>query len=641
VAAGSIVGGKEAAMKRHVPIESLCAFALITLAGCGDAEMFARQPREARAEAGPRAQLRSDSSITARRLWSGSEFDGIPSPDGRLLLMSRLNGNVSILELSTGKIRDITPNGDNEKRAYYAAAFSPDGKQIGYVFEDWENDSLAIVIANADGSATRRVTSTTGENSAWLHGWSPDGESLLISRNDARNKSLHLVSLGTGQERQLKSFDWRGAGQARFSADGKYLLYKRQTAEREVNTDLFAIELQTGREQQLTRTPQSEHPIGMDANGRVYYHTVSNGSATIWSAMLTTKGLSVPALLRSDIVGLSAAALEGGRIYYQTTGMDHRLYIASVDSRTAILSQPALIQRRQDARIASAAWSPEGDHLAFVLRYSTAGNVSGQSVGFVPLNAGEAREISLGPLGYIGSPIVWDEHGVRVVAPENGRPRVHSLDFATGAVEVMGVERLKQIGGANPRDRLSDDRGTVYFARWPARPHPDSLHQIVARELGGTERVVYKTPRSINPNLIRSPDGQSIAFIAYAGDNASTLEIIPISGGTARVVATASKPATIGSFQWTESGHLLFARRMATGEEIWRVPVTGGIAERVYSAEPGVSINQLVLSPDRRRLAFTTNVQADRSITWSTWQKNEFWVLDGLPTQQTQTGSRR
>ena len=68
----------------------------------------------------------------------------------------------------------------------------------------------------------------------------------------------------------------------------------------------------------------------------------------------------------------------------------------------------------------------------------------------------------------------------------------------------------------------------------------------------------------------------------------------------------------ISSIAWSRDGRvLLFARR----DELWRVAVAGGAAQKVASVAP--NLHELRLHPDGRRIAFTAGVH-----------HGEVWVME-------------
>ena len=612
---------------------------LAVLTGCNDGA-FARPSRHAKAESAPASVQSRDTTIRTRRLWSGSEYEAVPSPDGRSLLVGMADGNVGILDVGTAQIRKVTTDGDMKKTAYYAGAFSPDGKQVAFIFENWDKDSVAIIVANADGTQRRALINAAAPSWAWVQDWSPDGEWLLINHSGNLSLSMQMISTRDGRKRQLKSFDWRVPINPTFSADGRFVTYSFQTSERDVNLDLYSIDLQSGREQQLTRTSESEIAVGMDARQRIYYTTFAQGSGRIWSALRSNTGLGKPTLTRSDLVGLYAATFRGGRIYYATKQTDSRLNVASIDSRTGAMSSPVVIQRFEDAPAEALVWSPDGEHLAVFQRRHYGGRVASQSVAVQSVNTAERREFSLGPIGYVGAPMIWDQSGIRIPARQNNRNDWHLLNFATGNTRVIEAEEFMRIGAAIYPQNRADGGRTLFAIKRADASKGDTLHRIVARDWqSGTERVIHSS-RHLLRGLTRSPDGQSLAYVS-GGEHAAALEIVPVTGGTPRTIWKVEEPEWIGAaigtpLPWSSSGHL-FVTKITSGSaatvEIWRVLADGSGAERVYVADRGINLGNLHMSPNRQRIAFTTSLPNVTQAGTEYTPKFEYWVLEGLPTK--------
>ena len=622
------------------------AFALLAvLTGCKDGA-FARPSRHARAESAPISSFGSDTTIKARRLWSGTELGGVPSPDGRFQLVSTLDGNVAILDLANGAVRKLTTDGDVDRRAYYPGAVSPNGKEVAFVLEDYAitaGDATTIIIASVDGKNSRQLMRGQIKVRGWVSDWSPDGKWLLATRSENSANTLRLISPSDGTERQLKTFDWRGALNPSFSADGRYVLYSFLTSEKQLNRDLYVLDLQTGREQQISDGPDNEIAIGMDASHNVYYTTTTNGQRRIWSARLTAKGLDQPTLVRNDLIGLASASLAHGKLYYETGTADFRLQLASIDPLSGAMTQPIVVQRFHDQatpRLAPVAWSPDGSHIAFHLQSWYGGRTIGQSMGLHSLNTGELREMSLGNAGYIHHVQRWDKDGIRFVAYEAARPRIQVLDVANGTRTVLDSVVTRMTTWTDPGARTADGT-TEYTIHAPM--HPDSLKTISARNpKTGSQRVVYSTRRRI-ASVALAPDEQSLAVVvASERDSVTTIEVLPLTGGTPRVLVSIPKPDRIGfnpafSLAWSASNHIFFPKQIGRAEsrEIWRVSAAGGAPERVWTAEPGLALGGLRMSPDRRRIAFMSNVPGQLG-SWNARKKTEFWVLEGLPTGRNQ-----
>jgi len=141
-----------------------------------------------------RIAAQADSAAASRR-WSVEEIHGpgVPfkvtltegswmsvdiSPDGRTLIFDLL-GNLYTLPVTGGTATAITtgPAFDTAPR------YSPDGRRI--VFTSDRGGSDAIWIANADGSGARALTSDAGGLFS-LPAWTADGQYVLVRRQPAQ-----------------------------------------------------------------------------------------------------------------------------------------------------------------------------------------------------------------------------------------------------------------------------------------------------------------------------------------------------------------------------------------------------------------------------------------------------------------------
>ena len=131
------------------------------------------------------------------------------SPDGRSIAFTRVptprsgdfgEGRVQVIDVESGAVRALTGGGTREG----FASFSPDGKQLTY----WAPRSGStrngneVYVAPAGGGAGVPVTMSLDRNIARAL-WLPDGKSLLVGANDARQVALWVQPLGGGAARRV------------------------------------------------------------------------------------------------------------------------------------------------------------------------------------------------------------------------------------------------------------------------------------------------------------------------------------------------------------------------------------------------------------------------------------------------------
>lgn len=167
------------------------------------------------------------------------QFNPTWSPDGTKIAYIRrstleeiekdqtMRSSLKIYDLATQTSRDILP-------AEYLVAYpswSPQGDLIAFsVLEQKKISSLWVV--RPDGTGARRLTSDHDDKHA---SWSPDGRTLLFSREEGNRRVICQVDLETSKvnpffEKQLKKFLQENAEQAILEFPQIYFLPKTEVS---------------------------------------------------------------------------------------------------------------------------------------------------------------------------------------------------------------------------------------------------------------------------------------------------------------------------------------------------------------------------------------------------------------------------
>jgi serine/threonine-protein kinase len=124
--------------------------------------------------------------------------------------------------------------------------------------------------------------------------------------------------------------------------------------------------------------------------------------------------------------------------------------------------------------------------------------------------------------------------------------------------------------------------------------------RIRVRSLGELESRAITEPDTVPLSPVFAPDGESIAFIAFA-DNGSALRRVPVGGGAPSTLATISD-INVTSMSWGEDGILVGT---TGGGGILRVSPQGGSPERIVSAASDESVQRPQMLPGGRTVLFT------------------------------------
>lgn len=135
------------------------------------------------------------------KLVDGAEYPAW-SPDGTRIAYVVWPQNLptvatSHLAENTNVIYTINPDGSERTRIAegYSPAWSPDGQEIGYLFDE------ALYVANADGSDARQLFHQDNRY-IWSFEWSPDGTQIAVASSGEYSEWAQLVLMnsdGTNQ----------------------------------------------------------------------------------------------------------------------------------------------------------------------------------------------------------------------------------------------------------------------------------------------------------------------------------------------------------------------------------------------------------------------------------------------------------
>ena len=210
------------------------------------------------------------------------------APDGERLLVSDVEESLTLTRvplaadgatlagpeepLSSGQVRDRYP------------AVSPDGRRILFGSNRFGLQELWTM--EVESGHRQRVELPRGSNEGVTGCWLRDGRHVVVGTVAGNTNAFWRVALdGSAMEQIVVP---GAAGQAvtagsfacAASPDGRTLLYQRQVAE---FTQLMLLDLASGREQQLTRSPSQKYDAIWSPDGRwVAFATKSGGGINIW-----------------------------------------------------------------------------------------------------------------------------------------------------------------------------------------------------------------------------------------------------------------------------------------------------------------------------------------------------------------------
>src|SRR6266508_2378842 len=237
----------------------------------------------------------------------------------------------------------------------------------------------------------------------------------------------------------------------------------------------------------------------------------------------------------------------------------------------------------------------------------------------------------------VGSPFVDYVWGGIDLSPDGAE-----VAFAwnrSGTFEIYSApierERIYQLTDAKERSvspRWSPDARQLAFLR--DRGGNECFDIWLVDRDGETERNLTNEPDVMHRDIVWSPDGSRIAYVANAGGKAFAVHVIDVAGGTKRALSD-------GEFddeqpRWSPDGtRLLFSSRresVRTNSDLYVVSATGGAQIKLETREADGESREGDWSEDGSRIAFTTSTRWRYEVAIATLQGDTVTRREPLTT---------
>jgi Tol biopolymer transport system component len=330
----------------------------------------------------------------------GARRQALPEPFGLARngeIVTSVDGDLFVADASTSDSRLLTV-GDGYD---FSPIFSRDGTRFAFLRAEDRPSSepgvpvtLAMYVANADGSDVRALTPATVEL-GWFD-WSPDGTRIAY----ASDTQVWVVDVASGERRRLI-----GTGPAFFSTwlppDGHEIVFRSQTA----SPAVWAIPADgTGKRRLISRTPGNNEfdyeAIAVSPDGRRATFTRWTEGA-IWTPRVYALDIATGAVTRfltasgTGQRGPAVFSPDGSLVAYARIHREgaFQLVVANADGtgneRTFGPRKPGPI----DGSTVDATWAFTPDGTALVVRY---GNDDSGTAHLIPLDGSPTRVLDTG-----------------------------------------------------------------------------------------------------------------------------------------------------------------------------------------------------------------------------------------------------
>ncbi|NNL29377.1 MAG: amidohydrolase family protein [Gemmatimonadetes bacterium] len=493
----------------------------------------------------------------------GTQMNVDVSPDGQTLLFDLLGDLYTVgrdggqaTRLTSGPALDLQP------------VFSPDGGRILFVSDRSGNENLWLV--DADGSDPRPITTERGNFHFDDPEWSPDGEYVLVRRNEAGSpnagRTPWLIHVDGGRGVELDD-EARGLG-FRWSPGERYVYYRGGSDDMSLrgnglpeSAQILRLDRHTGDIAPITRVPSGAARPAISPDGRSMVYV-------------------------ADI-----DAMSGLRLRNLETDQDDWLAFP--------------IDREHLNRRTRFAFTPDGSAVVFV-KDGTFHEVDVVSGDVSEISFTAQVEQQLGPRVFHEMPYEDDSFVVKNIRYGEMSPDGSTLIFGSlnqlWVMDLPDGEPRELVSGGNGQYQptFSPDGRSIAFVSWHATGG-GHLWRVSAD--GGQPEQLTTVP-AYYANPVWSPDGSRIAYIREDpaatrnrnSNNRGFIEWIPGGGGEPSPVISAPSDNVL---TFTADGSRI---TFAEDGTLVSVRLDGTERREVATVEDAV---ELVPSPDGRWLAFT------------------------------------
>ncbi|HUV14067.1 MAG TPA: hypothetical protein VMY18_10505, partial [Acidobacteriota bacterium] len=558
------------------------------------------------------------SGIATKEIWTDA-MDGIfgsPSPDGQHLSFLDWNSlNLGIWDIEHEKQRLMTTEGtwDEPRQMAYTSIWSPDGDHLAYqwvIVREGNQENELRVVGLEDPSPRVLVQ---GLDADWLEplNWSPDGEQILVALNTKFGDSkLALAAFKSGSLDIVRTKD-HPVETGSFSPDGRHVAYSTSPGPETLNKDLFLYSLESRAESRLVEHPANDELLGWVPESEwILFASDRAGSRGLWAVKVVDgeregdPQLLKGAFARTHPLGFSV----DGSFYYSEVKVARDIIAVEIDPETGeVVREPEKAVVSFEGSNLMPSYSPDGKYLAYVSK--RAGmffpTLRGNALCVKPVGAEEEHvflneflkhqiEFVAGPQWYPGSRQV-------MIAGFGKRTGFYTVDIESGSIErVLAFENDRPVGHL-----LSPDGETLFYVR-----RSGNRTMIIRRNLlSGEEYDLHRISGNDSLTISLSLDGLWLAFCNRGKEK--TLQVMPSTGGEARVIHTFKPEGYSVSHAWSPDGKYIFfeCNQNVNERSLCRVSVQAGTNQELI---PGIqSLSAITVHPDGRHIAFHSASEID------------------------------
>ncbi|MFZ3217067.1 MAG: protein kinase [Candidatus Acidiferrales bacterium] len=500
-------------------------------------------------------------SLVVRQVATGSDVQILPpavsvfygltfSPDGNYIYYieaskeNQLFSSLYKMPVLGGNPQQILRDIDT------SISFSPDGRQFAFIRGIPDKGNFNLLVANADGSGEKVLTSKSGNISIaglLTPAWSPDGKTIIFaSLLPSVSSQLNEFTLDSGAVRTL--YATRGAlGRPHWLPDGDALLVPMRDESGGAQGQLWKVSYPSGEAQRLTNdlTDYSLPWLDLTADGSAVVTVETNVSLDLWAApagdsaratQLTSGGPSV----------LGVSILSKDRILF--VNRNREVFTAKYDGSDRTLVAGS------DRNMLFVYGCGDGKHIVYSVPHGNGSEIWRMDAdGSNPVQLTHDKSALLPVCSLDGSTITFGYED--------------QLSGWRMGIDGTNPTSLGLLHQTSPFAFLSkDDKLVLYRLGHPESPQKRD-DMVAAPVQGGPPAFSFEVPLGGAQGLPQwAPDGRGVDLLLTRG-GATNIWRQPVPSGALKQI-TNFPSGIIRSFNWSPDGKVLFLTRGSVSSDI-------------------------------------------------------------------------
>ncbi|HVG39384.1 MAG TPA: protein kinase [Pyrinomonadaceae bacterium] len=423
--------------------------------------------------------------------------------------------------------------------------FSPDGKQFAYINEP-QPGAMMLMVANADGSARRRIESPQLPKTFWSPAWSPDGDLIAcaaVSQSGGLAVSVIGVRIKDGSVTPLTAQRWFDIKKVAWMSDGSGLMVTATPQWSGFSNQIEFIAYPGGETHRVTNDLSNYNGLGLMKDSGALVTVQAEQRSSIWTiaAPGSTPAQITSGLNKYDGVYDLSWTPDGKIVYESTASGDEDIWVIDADG-----NNPKQLTEKAGVNLFPSV-SPDGKYVVFT---STR---AGGNTNIWRMNADgtDQKQLTSGQIELFPS-VSSDGRWVVYMSNVSGQRTVWK-------VSIDGGQPVQLIASPSWRPVVSPDNKWV--AAYYREPSAGPQIKVAVVPLDGGSPVKILDIQNASPNAVPAPlrwtpDGRAITHIVTRG-GISNLWNQPIDGGAPVPVTDIKSAGRIYSFDWSRDGKRL------------------------------------------------------------------------------------